>query len=753
MKIGDSRFAEVASALAGDGLGIKFGPYEFRIQSPIDEIAVAVHTLYGDRDFRTSSECPDFRVRVDPGVHKFRRCVYASVNGQIWKRWPKRLTVGALEWVCNWCFFRGAAGKFALHAATAEVPSGEGAIVFPGLSGAGKSTLAATLMLSGWRLLSDEVALFDLEDNQLTGLGRSTVLKGTSLDLIRENFPAQTTFGPAGRMLEPPGPVAHLRPSSESTAISGQRFQPLAFFFPERRPNATAKLEPFKTGDCFAHLSQLGLNYRFLGPESFDAVLSLTATCPAFRLVYTNATDAEKLMRKLGSDGDLLTNISAHLSSSTHSQDEIDHRGIQETERLKRFTTTEVPQKKRQASDDEKHTKPNKIENVSVATGSQPKASSVPLNSARHLDSARQQLTSILRGKLDWTSLTLPEWDTLLLLACHFELASQLATSMQRRDKSPSLPFEVRATLDHALQAVAFNRKLHNFELRFLDRIAKTSDTQPILLKGAAYLACKHPWSEGRKTNDVDLLLSEGSLDRFEHALQSEGYQADDEMSASDRRYYRKWLHELPPYKHSYRKLEVDVHFRLLPVSDPRSFPIEDWIARSISVDGLHPFRVLNPVDQVLHAIINLGHTGEFRRATRDMWDISCLTNPARHGRDKGKSDNQAVDFDWQELHQRTEQLRLQKTVSNILLLGEELVGLEIPDNFIEDLTGKPKARQRKSLLYRTMRTASLPDGPTLRSRKRYHALWAMEHYPLPKLSTWLDPLTWTKRFHFMTDE
>ena len=142
----------------------------------------------------SSRQCPDFRVRVDPGVHKFRRCVYASVNGQIWKRWPKRLTVGALEWVCNWCFFRGAAGKFALHAATAEVPSGEGAIVFPGLSGAGKSTLAATLMLSGWRLLSDEVALFDLKDAQLTGLGRSTVLKGKSLQLIREGFPGKSYF-------------------------------------------------------------------------------------------------------------------------------------------------------------------------------------------------------------------------------------------------------------------------------------------------------------------------------------------------------------------------------------------------------------------------------------------------------------------------------------------------------------------------------------------------------------------------------
>ncbi len=748
MKISDCSLGKIASALSDHGLGIQFGPYEFRIQSPIKEIAVAVHLLYGDREFRASRQCPDFRVRVDPGVHKFRRCIYASVNGQIWKRWPKRLTVGALEWVCNWCFFRGASGKFALHAATAEVPSGEGAIVFPGLSGAGKSTLAATLMLSGWRLLSDEVALFDLRDNQLTGLGRSTVLKGTSLDLIRSGFPENAIFGPAGRMLEPPGPVAHLRPSRESTAISGQNFQPLAFCFPERRPNATAKLEPFETAACFSHLSQLGLNYRFLGPDSFETLLSLVETCPAFRLVYTNATDAEKLLRELGSDGDLLAKISAHFSIPLQRHDDIGLSTKQDPKKM--LSPTEpAPQQTNPevASGRNETTNPTEIVNATAATLSQPNSGNALLDSSRH------QLIAILRGELDWTNLSLPEWDTLLLLASHFELGSQLATTIQRSDNSGLAPVEVRPTLDHALQAVAFNHKLHKFELRFLNRIAEASNTEPILLKGAAYLACNHHWADGRKTNDVDLLLAANSLDRFEGVLQKEGYQPDDQLSASDRRYYRRWLHELPPYKHSYRKLEVDVHFRLLPVSDPKSFPVEDWIARSISVDGLNPFRVLNPVDQVLHAIINLGHTGEFRRATRDTWDISCLTNPARQGHFKAKSDKKAVDFNWQELHQRTEQLRLQKTVSNILLLGEELVGLSIPDNFIEDITGKPKARLKMSFLYRTLRTASLPDGPTLRSRKRYHALWAMEHYPMPRLSTWLDPLTWTKRFHFMTDE
>ena len=349
----------------------------------------------------------------------------------------------------------------------------------------------------------------------------------------------------------------------------------------------------------------------------------MTEKCPAYRLVYTNATDAEKLLRELGSDGNLVKNISNHLSIPPPNQFDTDHkkkhdkpnRGYSPQSAPPKISTHETPSKSSSPS-------------LSKNDETPAPAPSPPSEINGSFDSARRLLIAALRGEVDWTTLTLRDWDILLLLASHLELGSQLATSILRATNPPTLPPEVSPTLNHAIQAVAFNHKLHKFELRFLKRIAEASNTQPILLKGAAYLACNHPWADGRKTNDVDLLLASKSLDGFEAALRSEGYEPDDELSASDRRYYRKWLHELPPYKHSYRKLEVDVHFRLLPVSDPKSFPVEDWIERSRSLNDPNPFRVLDPVDQVLHAIINLGHTGEFRRATRDTWDISCLTNP-----------------------------------------------------------------------------------------------------------------------------
>ena len=94
-----------------------------------------------------------------------------------------------MEWICSWCFFRGSYEALAIHAAAAVVPgSTDQAILFPGVSGAGKSTLASTLMMCDWELLSDEIALLNLEKLTLQGLGRPTILKGDSIDLMKQRY-------------------------------------------------------------------------------------------------------------------------------------------------------------------------------------------------------------------------------------------------------------------------------------------------------------------------------------------------------------------------------------------------------------------------------------------------------------------------------------------------------------------------------------------------------------------------------------
>ena len=88
-----------------------------------------------------------------------------------------------------------------------------------------------------WPLLSDEIAFVQLNDLKLIGLGRPTILKGESIRLMKERYGDRTKFGPVGQMMQPKTPIAHLRPTETSVAISGQTFTPAAIVGSKPRPH------------------------------------------------------------------------------------------------------------------------------------------------------------------------------------------------------------------------------------------------------------------------------------------------------------------------------------------------------------------------------------------------------------------------------------------------------------------------------------------------------------------------------------
>ncbi len=93
-----------------------------------------------------------------------------------------------------------------------------------------------------------------------------------------------------------------------------------------------------------------------------------------------------------------------------------------------------------------------------------------------------------------------------------------------------------------------------------------------VLLKGAAYVAADFGWADGRTTSDMDVLVDESLLDPLAEALRACGFVTKEGLSEAHCVYFRRWLHELPPLSHRYRRIEIDIHFRLLPKLDPWSF-------------------------------------------------------------------------------------------------------------------------------------------------------------------------------------
>ncbi|WP_145387239.1 nucleotidyltransferase family protein [Stieleria neptunia] len=708
--IKDVVVSDISTRLRNEGLGFRFGPYQFRVRSDLNIIAEAIHVVQAHRAFRPPEDLPDFTLDFQAGSERFHRAIICSVDGVIWRTWPRRLSVAAMEWVTSWCFFRQSYNHLAFHAAAAVVPGTDQTIVFPGNSGAGKSTLASTLMLSGWKLLSDETALFDLEDQRVYGLGRPTILKGHSLDLIESRFGDRAVFGPRERILDPPSAIAHLRPTPESVSAVGSTFPIGAFVLPSRSsdPSTPCQLERLSIDESFVHLTQLGINFRMMGRRGFDDTIHLARTVPAYRLHYHDAGDAERFLREQNLFSSASPAVVKEPVSAAEQRSAVEVVGASnENARSSQVIVSSGDAKKLETERD-------------------------PAELLRLVNRLRED-ASICR---EWDLRT---WDRVIRFANHTSSLAQISHDLHCGGLVEYLPVGVRARLQRENWLTAFNHRIIRYETAAVGRILAPLQVPLVLLKGSAYLTAGCEWAAGRTTNDIDLLVREQDLDDVDRALRRNEFAPNEYNSDRDERYYRRWLHELAPRSHVYRHIEIDLHFRLLPFGDPYSFPVDGMIDRSRPIPGT-PYSWLDPVDCVLNSIVNLGHTGEYRRAFRDLWDLRYLV----------ESSGGETPFDWEALSSRTERYGLAKTVGNVLALAAELVGLELPPGWMEQTTGASIESIRSRRLYRMMRTASIPDGRAYRSRRRRTAIWFLEHYPLPKIRTWLDPLTWTKRVKFI---
>ena len=162
-------------------------------------------------------------------------------------------------------------------------------LVMPGDPGAGKSTLTAALMLSGWRLLSDEMAMIDRDDGLAAPLARPVGLKNQSIAVIRD-FSAQAVLGEAARDTHK-GTVSHLRPSAASVAGRRDRIRPTQLLFPRWRAGAPTQLTPVPKGEAFERLASHAFNYSLLGRLGFDLTAALIDGCGCWEFSYSDLAE------------------------------------------------------------------------------------------------------------------------------------------------------------------------------------------------------------------------------------------------------------------------------------------------------------------------------------------------------------------------------------------------------------------------------------------------------------------------------
>ena len=106
-----------------------------------------------------------------------------------------------------------------------------------------------------------------------------------------------------------------------------------------------------------------------------------------------------------------------------------------------------------------------------------------------------------------------------------------------------------------------------------------------ILLKGAAYLLAGLKAARGRMFSDIDILVPRRALPDVEAALMLSGW-ASANITPYDQRYYRRWMHELPPLKHISRRTLLDVHHAILPTTARLKPDSAKLLAASLPVAG-----------------------------------------------------------------------------------------------------------------------------------------------------------------------
>ncbi|HEY9145854.1 MAG TPA: HprK-related kinase A, partial [Thiobacillus sp.] len=172
--------SDLRHQLAGDGVWLRTGPFSLRIRSRLPRVAEGLAELYGQFEVRSSHQAfADFHVELNP-PSRLRRWFRPQVNfsfdgAQPFKPLPLDQAYPMLEWGLNWCVSMHAHHYLIIHAAVVE-KNGLAAIL-PAPPGSGKSTLTAGLVLSGWRLLSDELTLIDRKTGLLHALPRPVSLK------------------------------------------------------------------------------------------------------------------------------------------------------------------------------------------------------------------------------------------------------------------------------------------------------------------------------------------------------------------------------------------------------------------------------------------------------------------------------------------------------------------------------------------------------------------------------------------------
>ena len=276
-------------------------PFLVKLGTDVPELVGEIRSMYADFEFLPGCEFADFHVDILLGrgwERWVRPTAYFHFDGMpIFTPLPAYQAFAMLEWGLNWCVAAHSHQYLIFHAAVVE-RDGRAAIL-PAPPGSGKSTLCAALVRHGWRLLSDELALYDITRAEMYGMARPINLKNQSIDIVRSLDPSVEMTCRVPNTSK--GTVALVRPPSASVERVQEPARPTWVVSPRFRLGAALEFAAMRPADAFMLLAEQSFNYEMHGLDGFNALASMIDGCSSYRLDYCSLDEAIGLFEELAS--------------------------------------------------------------------------------------------------------------------------------------------------------------------------------------------------------------------------------------------------------------------------------------------------------------------------------------------------------------------------------------------------------------------------------------------------------------------
>ncbi|OUS15958.1 hypothetical protein A9Q88_09445 [Gammaproteobacteria bacterium 50_400_T64] len=307
-----------------------------------------------------------------------------------------------------------------------------------------------------------------------------------------------------------------------------------------------------------------------------------------------------------------------------------------------------------------------------------------------------------------------PACELLLRQARSANLLSRVAALCDDKNLTSRLPQRMQNHLQSAQAVAEANHRSVKWEAKQIELTLLADDIPFCLLKGGAYVVGQTVAAKGRVFSDVDILVPREFLEKTEQLLIRKGWMCTN-FDSYDQRYYRTWMHELPPLQHMKRGTTLDVHHAIIPPTARIKSDIEKIWKSAHKVDKYKVLYIPDNKDLVLHSAVHLFCDGELENGLRDLSDLDLLL------RDLSVND----DF-WAGLLARSVELNLQRPLFYALRYTHALLKTPVPAKFLTaSKQGSPGSLVEKwmdFLFYRAL----LPDHITCTDRWTGLARWML---------------------------